>query len=486
MLERLVATLALQQGVALARVWLVEPGDECGTCPMRQECPGQVPCLQLRASAGSSLQGGRWERTTGDFRRFPIGGKKIGAAGRGESVVANDLAHGSRLLARPWWAAREKVEAMVAHPLAVGGEVLGVLALFLRRPIEASEARALRMLADQAAALIAPLRRWAPLEARLRELQRENARLRDRQARERLEGGLIGDSPALKLALDQARLLADAGGPVLVLGEPGTGKGLYAQAIHERSERGARPLVRVDAADADAQSLQDGLDLSEGGTLQLDAIDALAPDLQAALARRLAPPSPDRDATRVIATSAEDLRGLAVAGRFHQELYLRLAPLTLVAPPLRERKPDLLALANHVAQHAAARLGLRSPPPLGPESAKLLESQAWRGNAKELTRVVQLALLLGEGGHLELGAALQGAGKARAGDKRLLSELELRALERENLSRALQKSSGRVYGQGGAAALLGLPPTTLISRMKALGVPAEREPTSSRRRAQAR
>ncbi len=149
---------------------------------MRQECVGSVPCLQLKASAGASLQGGRWERTNGDFRRIPLGVKKIGAAGRGESIVANDLAHGSRQVSRPWWVAREKLEAMVAHPIGTGTEVLGVLAVFLRRPVQAQEARALRMYADQAAALIGALRSASATQAQLRELQRDNARLKSSAA----------------------------------------------------------------------------------------------------------------------------------------------------------------------------------------------------------------------------------------------------------------------------------------------------------------
>ncbi len=438
---------------------------------MRQECPGSVPCLQLQASAGASLQGGRWERTNGDFRRLPLGVKKIGAAGRGESIVANDLAHGSRLVSRPWWAAREKLEAMVAHPLGSGTEVLGVLAVFLRRPIQAQEARALRMYADQAAALIGALLRASATQAQLRELQRDNARLQSFAGGDRIGGGLIGESPALTMALDQAALLARGTGPVLVQGEPGTGKGLYATAIHDRSDRASRPLVRLASAGS-SRPVREWLELTEGGTLLLDEVTGLTRQQQDELATLLAPGASSEPSARVVATTSKDLRALAVQGHFSQDLYLRLAPLSLAAPPLRERKSDLTALAAHITRHLASRRGLDAPP-VGPDATRLLEGHPWPGNAQELALVLERALVLGDGKRLDLAAALQ-QGKQRGPARRLLTEHELRALERDNLQRTLEASGGRVYGPGGPAEALGIAPTTFISRLRAYGLAPER------------
>src|SRR5262249_51841094 len=128
LLLRLVQGLA-QEGAALARVWLVDAGDICETCPMRAECADRARCLHLAASAGRSLDGTEdWSRLTGDFRRIPLNARKVGhIAATGSPVLLPDIASDERWAPRPEWIARESIRSFAGHPLVFRGDVLGVL-----------------------------------------------------------------------------------------------------------------------------------------------------------------------------------------------------------------------------------------------------------------------------------------------------------------------------------------------------------------------
>jgi len=161
LLELVVEHLAEQADVALARIWLVREGDICGSCPMREECPQHVPCLHLVASAGESRvePDADWSRTDGDFRRFPIGKRKVGkVAATSEAVCVEDARNDSRWIARPEWAESEGILGFGAQPLVYHGEILGVLGVFTRSRFCGQALESLRMLADHAAAAIANAR----------------------------------------------------------------------------------------------------------------------------------------------------------------------------------------------------------------------------------------------------------------------------------------------------------------------------------------
>jgi transcriptional regulator with GAF, ATPase, and Fis domain len=248
-LKRIVDGLAVQDGIALARVWLILPGDICKACAMRAECPAQTRCLHLVASAGNPVASAEdWSRVNGDFRRIPLNIKKVGEIGaRGEAILISDNLAESHWVARPEWARRESMVSFAGQPLIYRGETLGVLAVFSRAEIAPSEFDWLRIFADHAAIAITNARALDEV-ARLRhqlELERDYLR---QEVREALAfGEIVGQSAALRGVLEQVEMLAPTDATALILGESGTGKELVASAIHERSPRtqsATRPAVR--------------------------------------------------------------------------------------------------------------------------------------------------------------------------------------------------------------------------------------------------
>ena len=182
LLDLVVQRLADHPDVALTRIWLVRKGDICSACPMRDECPQNLPCLHLVASAGESRAepDADWSRTNGDFRRIPIGRRKVGSiAATTEAVCVEDVSKDSKWIARPDWAERESILGFGGQPLVYHGEILGVLGVFTRTRSCGEAMGSLRILADHAAAAIANARAFAE-NARLREqLELENEFLRD-------------------------------------------------------------------------------------------------------------------------------------------------------------------------------------------------------------------------------------------------------------------------------------------------------------------
>jgi PAS domain S-box-containing protein len=319
------------------------------------------------------------------------------------------------------------------------------------------------------------------------------------------ESEILGDSPALRRALADTTLVAGADSTVLITGETGTGKELFARAIHRASPRRERPLVKVNCA-AIPSSLMESeffghergaftgatqrrvgrFALADRGTLFLDEVGELPLDLQAKLLRVLQegefePVGSSKTVkvdVRIVAATNRDLAAEVQAGRFREDLYYRLSVFPLRLPPLRERPEDVVRLAEAFAERIGRRLG-RVFAPLTPECVRRLTAYPWPGNVRELENVIERAAVTALGGRLNLERALPElpsnpapASQLRdvAGEDRVLSAAELLDLERRNIVRALDTASWRIAGEGGAAALLGMPASTLSSRMKALGI----------------
>jgi len=179
-LDAIVRGLADETGVALARIWLLAPGDLCKECFLREDCTDQTQCLHLVASAGASLKPGEdWSFLGGHFRRIPLAGRKVGAIARtGKPILVSDLAAESEWIARPDWARNEEIRSFVGHALVFRGEILGVLAIFSRAPLSEQESAWIRIFAGQASAAIANAQAFAEqelaeeaLEKRARELR---------------------------------------------------------------------------------------------------------------------------------------------------------------------------------------------------------------------------------------------------------------------------------------------------------------------------
>ena len=507
LLQLVVERLARSDRVALARIWLRLPGAGCETCPRAAVCADRTECLQLVASAGRSVVDptADWSRVDGQFRRFPLGYCKVGRiGGSGEAIELPDLPELPEWVSRPEWVRGERIEGFGGQPLVHHGQVLGVLAVFARRPIGEQCFRWLRMFANHAAAAIVNARAFGELEALRARLEAENEHLLEAVASGQGFGELVGASPALETVVRQIDLVAPTDSTVLILGESGTGKELVAQELHRRSKLAERPLIKVNCAaiprelyeseffghvkGAFTGALKDRagrFELADGGTLFLDEIGEIPLDLQSKLLRVLQEGELERVGdertrkvkVRVIAATNRDLRQEAEAGRFRADLYYRLGVFPIELPPLRRRIEDVPALAEHFLANAARRLG-RPRPRLTLAAAQQLQRYDWPGNVRELQHVIERALITAQGGRLAFALPAPGprASATRsvtpaAPGPRVLTDDEVRRLEAENIRAALRVAAGKLYGADGAAALLGVKPTTLASRMKALGIP---------------
>ncbi len=498
--------LAANPNVALARIWLKlpTPPDDCVSCRLAGECPERQQCLHLVASSGASLHQhtADWSRLDGNFKRFPMGIRKVGRiATTGQSLEVSDVSSDHTWAAEPSWIEQEQIQSFAGHPLVHRGEVLGVLALFARARPGDTCFEWFRMIADHLAAAIASARMVDEIAELKRRLEIENEYLREEVHGTSTFGDLIGSSSAINLVTRQIELVADTDSTVLILGESGTGKEVVAREIHRCSRRANRPLIKVNCAAIPRElyeseffghskgsftgALRDRVgrfELADGGTLFLDEIGEIPIDMQAKLLRVLQEGELERIGeertrkvnVRIIAATNRDLRAEAEAGRFRQDLYYRLSVFPLELPALRKRVEDIPLLAEHFLARFARQLG-RSKLKLTMANIQDLQRYTWPGNVRELQHVLERACIVSERGRLNfehLGEAIpaQLDNATSQIDDRILTAAELRDLEARNIRAALDRTDGKVYGDNGAAALLGMKPTTLASRIKALDI----------------
>lgn len=506
LLSLIVRRLTESGPIALARIWLIHPKARCGDCLTPEACQLQADCLHLVASGGRSKVSPtvEWTRLDGDFRRMPLGLRKVGRiATDGKALEEPDFGtNPPDWIARPEWVLAEGIRGFAGQPLIHRGEPLGVLAIFARQPIANECMGWLRMIADHAAAAIATARAFAEIEALRRRLEQENEYLREEVTGSGAFGELVGQSPALEAVARQIDLVAPTDASVLILGESGTGKELVARELHRRSQRSGRSLIKVNCAAVPRElyeseffghakgaftgALRDRtgrFELAEQGTLFLDEVGEIPLELQAKLLRvlqegeleRVGEERTRRVNVRLVAATNRDLRKEAEAGRFRQDLFYRLSVFPIEIPPLRRRKEDIPLLADHFLAAAARKAG-RTRPALTLASVQRLQQYDWPGNIRELQHVLERAVITSPAGRLNLD--LPAAPKPNpqpdppATAAEIRTDAQIRQLEADNLRAALKASRGKVSGPGGAAELLGVKPTTLASRIKALGVAA--------------
>ena len=270
--------------------------------------------------------------------------------------------------------------------------------------------------------------------------------------------------------------------------------------MHLRSKRSDKPLVRVNCSavprdlfeseffghvrGAFTGALRDRLgrfQLADGGTLFLDEVSEIPLELQGKLLRAVQEGQFERvgdDRTRsvdvrVVAATNRDLRAEVAAGRFRQDLYFRLSVFPIEIPALRDRAEDIPLLAHHFIGAAARRLGV-APPGLSRAALKFLQGQRFPGNVRELQHSIERAVIAGQGKTLVFETSKSSdwprEPATESDSDNVLTDNQIRSLERRNLELALERSEHRIYGPQGAAELLGLRPTTLVSRLKALGL----------------
>ncbi|MFN7734201.1 MAG: sigma 54-interacting transcriptional regulator [Pirellula sp.] len=506
-----VRLLAGDAKIALARIWLIQPTNptDCQRCTLRDECAQPGTCLHLVSSFGNSRldPGEHWQGLDGSFRRFPVGVRKVGhIASSGSIVRIADIASDANWIAKPDWAHAEGVTSFIGLPLKYRGGVMGVLALFSRVSVGESCDEWLQMIADHLAAAIANARSLDEIESLKSRLELENLYLRE-EVQDLAFGELKGSSPALQNVIRQMDLVAPTDASILILGESGTGKELVARELHRRSGRSSKPLIKVNCAaiprelyeseffghakGAFTGALRDRVgrfELADGGTLFLDEVGEIPLDLQSKLLRVLQEGELERIGeertrkvnVRIIAATNRNLREESQAGRFRQDLFYRLSVFPIELPPLRERSEDIPTLAEYFLAKFSRQVGKKAPR-LTLANVNLLQRYAWPGNIRELQHVLERASILASDGKLRIDLEIpqeipsRGAAAKEANHQateKILTVDEMRNFERENIRRALAATGGRVYGQGGAAELLGMRPTTLASRIKALEIDA--------------
>lgn len=501
-----VARLAANPNVALARIWLKlpTPPADCTSCRFSSECPDRSHCLHLVASSGSSIfdSTADWTRVDGRFMRFPLGVRKVGRiATTGQAMEVSDVRTDDDWVAEPTWIKQEQIRSFAGHPLIHRGEVLGVLGLFARAKPGPTCFEWFRMIADHLAAAIASARMVEEIAALKGRLEIENEYLREQVDVNSSFGDLIGASPAINLVTRQIELVANTDSTVLILGESGTGKEVVAREIHRCSRRSERPLIKVNCAAIPRElyeseffghskgsftgALRDRVgrfELANGGTLFLDEIGEIPLDMQAKLLRVLQEGELERIGeertrkvdVRIIAATNRNLRAEAEAGRFRQDLYYRLSVFPLELPPLRKRIEDVPLLAEHFLKRFSRQVGAAKLK-LTLANIQDLQRYDWPGNVRELQHELERACIVSDRGklsfeHLRTNVSHPAVKVSASSHDRILTIAEMREFESRNIQSALEQSKGKIYGDEGAAKLLGMKPTTLISRIKALGL----------------
>jgi formate hydrogenlyase transcriptional activator len=317
---------------------------------------------------------------------------------------------------------------------------------------------------------------------------------------------IVGNSAALDRVLQHVALVAPTGSTVLIEGETGTGKELIARAIHNISSRRGRPFVKLSCGAIPSGLLESELfghekgaftgaverrlghfENAHSGTIFLDEIGEIPLELQPKLLRvlqeqefeRLGSTRTVRVDVRVVAATNRNLQQMAEEGTFRSDLYYRLSVFPLLMPPLRERSDDIPLLARFFADKFARRMN-KTVDSISEEAMRILSSYHWPGNIRELQNVIERAVILCQCSQLQVDSVLRESMSRRSDeqlraaandpDGTVFSKDEIDRLERRNILTALEKTSWKIYGPGGAAEMLGVKPTTLAARVTRMGL----------------
>ena len=401
------------------------------------------------------------------------------------------------------------VKSFIAVPLVVGGDAVGALSIACRRvqrDWSDSDVDEIRVFGELLASYVHRLISQRSLDAALAGLQKATERLEAENVYLRGEiedthgfDEIIGDSAPVLHCLRLVEQVAETDTPVLVLGETGTGKELIARAIHDRSSRAGRPLVKVNCAALPGNLIESELfgyekgaftgaerskrgrfEIANGSTLFLDEIGEIPLDLQAKLLRVLQEGEFERLGAnrtvsvdvRIIAATNRDLAQAVMDGEFRSDLFYRINTFPIELPPLRARGNDVQLLAEHFINVHSKNLR-REVNAMSANMMQRLRDYPWPGNVRELESVIQRALISSSGPILELPLRESEEDSGLESDSpRVLSTTiaDLRVVERDHILAVLEESQWKIAGDSGAAAKLGIPPSTLRSKMKRLAI----------------
>jgi transcriptional regulator with GAF, ATPase, and Fis domain len=502
-LQKIVQDLSENSDIAMARIWLVQPAEFCEVCVSRNEHHEfHEPSLHLVASAGQSRDPKNpevWNRLGGAFHRFPLNSHKIGQIGATGKPLLVHHKKGETELLNPNWLTREGIQSFFGYPLVSDGQIWGVFAVFSRPKLTERDLRFLTQIADGGLRLLQVSSKLSEQQYRLCRLTSENEQLRlDLETSESF-GPLVACGPASRKLNEQIRIAADHRQPLLIQGERGSGKEFTAREIHRRGIDQTDPFVKVvghalskNIVEAWARSEEiHPVDLQavsqfarfEGysiGTLFIDAVDQVSSDVQEILTKIVLSPSfaGEHSAAdsrlpkpRIIVSSTVDLQSAVAAGRFRHDLYCALSVTEIHVPPLRQRQEDLPFLAAKIVKDVCHREH-RDELKLDSTVLTRLAQYDWPGNVRELQYVLGCAVIQAIDGQIVVDDYLK-MGSVQQTDQQPTSFVRADALkrqERANILACLKRCDWKVYGRGGAAEQLGIKPTTLMYRMKVLGI----------------
>jgi len=471
---------------AFARIWLLGSGDLCADCYKAADCTNRDRCLHLEASAGL------YSNLNGEYRRIPLGALKIGKIAQGVGpMYTNDILGDDRLPNKQWMK-DNGLRSFAGYPLKFHWELLGVIAMFGRRPLSEEEFERLAVFANQAAIAIKNAQLFTEVGQLKNRLEAENLYLREEIKSQHNFEEIIGESQSIMAVLRQIEQVAPTDSTVLIRGDTGTGKELMARAIHHLSPRRARSLVKVNCGAIPANLVESELfghekgsftgalqrrigrfELADGGTIFLDEVGELPLDAQVKLLRVLQEREVERVGSghstkvdvRVIAATNRDLHAAVKAGSFRADLLYRLNVFPIEVPPLSTRASDIPLLVNRFVTKFSSKIGKKIDG-VSQVTMERLMKYPWPGNIRELENVIERATILAKGPLLQIDdVMLQGNAAPHLPIADSLEEVE-----RTHIVRVLRYVGWVIEGKQGAAARLGLHPNTLRSRMQKLDI----------------
>lgn len=437
------------------------------------------------------------KKTSGADKQFPLRDTRLSLLTEStEPFVCPDLA-AEAMFPEERMLLSYNILSYICLPLRKHGKLLGGIYfnLYKRHRFSGFEVQLIADVGEIVAIAVANAMAYAEIRSLKERLQDENLILQDEIVQRSMYEEIVGSSGPLRQALHGIDRVAPTDSTVLITGETGTGKELFARAIHRRSPRAGRALVKVNCASLPSELIASELfghekgaftgaltqrigrfETADGGTIFLDEIGELAPDVQVALLRVLQEREFERVGsnvtrqtdTRVIAATNLDLAAEVAAGRFRSDLFYRLNVFPVQVPPLRARREDIPILVDYFVTRFARRMGKRVdriPKP----AMDALQRYDWPGNIRELQNVIERAVILSDGGVLQIDPGSLPAAPQRARSDQQLGELET----------ILRETRGKISGPNGAAARLGIPASTLESRLRAMGINKHAFRTSS-------
>ena len=400
------------------------------------------------------------------------------------------------------------VRSYLRAPLVVRDRMIGVLDLMRVTPISdtaaytRAEAEFVAELASPLATTVANSFAYEEITQLKRQIEMENVYLREGFNAELMFGEIVGSSAPLRKVLASIDRVAATESTVLITGETGTGKELVARAIHRGSKRSARPMIKVNCAALPENLVASELfghekgaftgalsrrlgrfELASKGTLFLDEVGELNPDVQASLLRvlqegefeRVGGTETLRADARLIAATNRDLQADVMRGKFRNDLYYRLSVFPIALPPLRDRREDIPVLVQYFVMRHSQRLG-KQVRRIDKASMDRLTAYDWPGNIRELHNLLERAMILADGDRLVIDPSLlaPAAPEPRVVSAPSALKASLDTQEKEAIEAALVAAAGQISGANGAAARLAMRPTTLHSKIAKYGIDKSR------------